>query len=301
MPDPKKKKTTRKATSRSQFDKPKSKGKGSFSQLNTKWKALIVVLGVIFAVGITSIVIISQLADQPFVAGDTFSFQIDFKYGSGSSGNLQLYYYNASGLTDDQKGEIVTNDSKFVDFYEIPFGIDGIIDEIEVNDSFYYRYYVQPADYSGSYGYVIRGLNEIYVVLLPTTLAVDVSSPTFSHTLLNTTETNWSITYVQAQHGFNSWYNKTGLENMSWVFKFDFDVTAEESFVNVSWFSFENQNTFKTINGNSLYVEIKNFGYINQNTLNIKFFDQIGTIANVTRLGIGYGNANNFVELGSHS
>lgn len=260
---------------------------------------IIVVVVVLLGVGLP---LMLQAIQNPFQAGDRFSFQIIFNQGSGSAGNLQLYYYNCSGLDQAEVETITSNDSNFVDYWDIPFDSDGIIEELTANDSFVYRYYVQPENYSGSYGYVGLGLNKIYLNLLPTSLAIDVTSLTFSHTLLNTTETNWTTTYGQSGYGFNTWYNKSGNENISWVFKFDFDVPALATFVDVNWFSYENQNTIETIDGNSLYIEIQNYGFQNiQYNFGFKFADTIGSTFNVTRLAIGYGNANNFIELGSHS
>ncbi len=227
--------------------------------------------------------LILQAIQNPFQAGDKFSFQINFNQGSGTSGNLQLYYYNCSGLTDEEISEIASNDSNFVDYWDIAFDSDGEIAELTANDSFLYRYYVQPINYTGSYGYVAIGLNEIFLNLLPTSLVVDVTSLTYSHTLLNTTETNWTTTYSQIGYGFNTWYNKSGNENISWVFKFDFDVPALATFVDVDWFSYTNQNTIETIDGNSLYIEIQNYGFTNtQNNFGFKFADTISSTFNVT-------------------
>lgn len=258
----------------------------------------IVIVAIFLIVGLP---LILQAIQNPFQAGDKFSFQIVFNQGSGSSGNLRLYYYNCSGLTDEEISEIASNDSNFVAYWEIPFSADGIIGELTANQSFLYRYYVEPVNYTGSYGYVAIGLNKIFLNLLPTSLFVDVTSQTYQHTLENTTETNWTSTFGQVGHAFNTWYNKSGNENISWVLKFDFDIVADIDFVNVSWFSYENQNTIKTADGNSVYVELGNFGFTNLfNNLEFKFFDGIGTTANITRLGIGYGNPTNYNELGYH-
>jgi hypothetical protein len=277
---------------------------GKVPFLQDKKKVAIASLGIVAVIVflVVGLPLILNAMQNPFVAGDKFSFQINFNQGSGTPGNLQLYYVNTTGMTDEEIQGVVSNDSEFVDYFTIPFAIDGVITELTANDSYLYRYYVQPAGYTGSYGYVAIGENAIYLNLLPTSLNIDVTSLTYSHVLENTTETNWTTTYSQIGYGFNTFYNKTGAENISWVFKFDFDVPALDTFVDVSWFSYENQNTIETIVGNSLYVEIQNYGFEDtQNNLGFKFADTIGSTFNVTRLGIGYGNANNFVELGSHS
>lgn len=263
--------------------------------------AVIILIALVSVSAVLLGVYYAQLVENPFEEGDSFSFKITFNQGSGEAGNLDLYYYNSSGKTNEEIQEFLSNQSNFVDYFEIPFLADGEIDEITANASYYYRYYVQPANYTGSFGYVTLGLNEIYLRLLPTSLSIDVTSLTFGHTLENTTETNWTCTYAQSGHAFNTWYNKTGNENITWVFKFDFDVPALDTFVDIEWYNYENQNTIETIDGNSLYVEIHNYAFNSNDEMNFKFFDEIGTTANVTRLGIGYGNALNYVELGSHS
>lgn len=279
----------------------------SFKSMSKKNKTITLISIILGAILLTTLgFYIFQITEQPFSANDKISFQIYFNQGNGNSGNLYLYYLNSSGMTENEIGLFLTNHSNFIDYYLYEFDSNGNISEILANESFYYRFYVNVENYTGAFGYVARGLNKVYLNLLPTSLFIDLTSETYQHNIENTTEQNWTITYSQIGHGFNTYYNKTIEKKVNWVLKFEFDGLANEAYVNVSWFSYEYQNTLKVADGNNLYVEIMNYAfentYLNPSaSLNFRFFEGINSIINVTKVSVGYGDSTNFILLGSHS
>ncbi len=271
--------------------KNKGKTKSNEQKLRTSKTDKVILLFVILvpALILMSIAIFGSV-NQPFEEGTEITFQaIDFGTDQNvTDAEVDLYYLNVSSYTE-QEIEEVTNDM-FVDFYT--FNIDDVI---TANGSYLYRFYVYAENYTGYFGYPTVGLNKVYLAKIPTLLNMLAINTELGTSFNDTDVANWSIQFnCDDEEGFIPFYNKTAEENSSIVVKVTFDQAA-----NISWVDYDgNYNTNKTAIGNSVFIELYNFAFLESGILNIALDEASLNIDFSTEtIAIGYGNSNNYVEL----